>query len=219
MTEPTPPLPDATPPATLRRPRFLHPPVQEAPPPRGEVMRAAIISALLIALLSYAAYTMVDWDFEGGTVKRQLDDATRDLASAARSVDEYARRRGRALEPAEGDALAEELAIFYAELQGGSALALERGRQVRGDVFAPGRGRTAPLRHVAIDGDWALASRGPDRDWDIEPEALRSDLATGAIAATSCLHAYDPTNGALSSGDLWVTSNAGASFAERKEPR
>lgn len=220
MTEPpTPNASPAPPDGPLRRPRFLRPPVQETPPPRAEVARAAVVAALLIALLSYGAYTMVDWDFEGGTVKRLLDDAAKDLASAARTVDEYARRRGQALAPADGDVLGEELAAFYAELQGGSALALERGRQVRGDVFAPGRGRSVPLRHVAVDGAWALVSRGPDRDWDTPVEQLRADLAAATISATSRHHAYDPTNGAMSSGDLWVTSNAGASFAERKERR
>lgn len=214
------PMSDADPdppPTIVRRPYFLRPPVQELPPPRADVTRAAITTVILIAVFSYGFYVMVDWDFESGTVRRQLDKATDDLASGARVLNDYARRNGKVMPEGPEQTLSEEFAAYYGELQGGSALAVERGRQLRGDVFSPGRSRSAPLRCVVEGNAWALASRGPDMDWDLDVATLRGDLLNETLSEAARTMAYDPSNGAASSGDLWVTSDGGSSFAAHKD--
>lgn len=72
------------------------------------------------------------------------------------------------------------------------------------DPFAPVGFAVYPyccLKQAGTEG-WMLVSAGPDRDYDIDPLKLYDVSAAQPRPALLAL-TYDPTNGILSSGDLW----------------
>lgn len=76
--------------------------------------------------------------------------------------------------------------------------------RLHSDVFAPLSGLTPAY---ATDGRrWVLFSPGPNRVYDLDPDAL---LAADRALDMRARLAYDPTNGAQSRGDLILLGPAG----------
>jgi hypothetical protein len=48
---------------------------------------------------------------------------------------------------------------------------------------------------------WVLWSRGPDLKFDLDPTQFKS--AKQPMTETIANQTYDPTNGTISSGDIW----------------
>lgn len=67
------------------------------------------------------------------------------------------------------------------------------------DLFAPGK---APFAYFADSHGWILFSPGPDRKYDIDP---LYDYDSGVTQPTARLlmKSFDPTNGAVSTGDIF----------------
>jgi hypothetical protein len=70
------------------------------------------------------------------------------------------------------------------------------------DPFSP-RGRF-PYVYYGTKTSWILLSAGRDGDYDIRPADI-IESATSSAADRFQLVEYDPTNGAISNGDIWRT--------------
>jgi type II secretory pathway pseudopilin PulG len=73
------------------------------------------------------------------------------------------------------------------------------------DPFSPERGATYvyyATKPKDTDG-WILVSPGPDRDYDISPPKVFDPSTTQPSPALLRL-TYDPTNGTMSNGDIWI---------------
>lgn len=60
-----------------------------------------------------------------------------------------------------------------------------------------------PYCYYNDGGAWVMWSTGPDRDYDLPWEQL--DAAAKENMAPFMRFTYDPTNGTISSGDIWIT--------------
>ncbi len=75
--------------------------------------------------------------------------------------------------------------------------------QVYTDPFSSAKNES--YRYFAGDKQWIVYGAGPDRDYDIEPTR---DVHSARNLTQSLLNlTYDPTNGMISTGDIWVSGS------------
>jgi hypothetical protein len=70
------------------------------------------------------------------------------------------------------------------------------------DPFARSEG-TALGYYNAKEMGWILFSCGPDGDYDVDPLLDYDPAQSNPMVRLVVLHTYDPTNGAVSDGDIW----------------
>jgi len=73
------------------------------------------------------------------------------------------------------------------------------------DPFAPGR--SMPFGYDCTETNWILTSPGPDGVYDMDPRSIlrltRMDSSSADTTAKLAHLTYNPTNGAVSRGDIW----------------
>lgn len=73
-----------------------------------------------------------------------------------------------------------------------------------------GLSKSHPYAYYSAGDSWILYSAGPDKDYDIDPVNDGDDVFDPA-SLLLIMKTYDPTNGTVSDGDVWLTGKANAS--------
>ncbi|MEQ8818727.1 MAG: hypothetical protein RLY93_00655 [Sumerlaeia bacterium] len=187
-------------------------PQQGAPPSSPDPTRqaaerqAAIFVILAIVAGAIFFFVVMDFDVEAHRTGRKLARVEEDLMVAQNTLMAMALREGSMPEPEVGAAPPLALSGFYAQARGGQPYWQEKGRLARLDVFSPGKPYRDPFFYGLWNGRWILASQGPDGDRDVTTETLTRLAEEGEELPLGLR--YNPTNGALSSGDIWVAGEA-----------
>ena len=71
------------------------------------------------------------------------------------------------------------------------------------DVFSPGK-EGLPYAYYTKGSGWIVFSAGPDNDYDLVP-TRDYDSSTSQPSQRLTVKSYDPTNGTISSGDIFFT--------------
>lgn len=165
------------------------------------MIRTGVGLAFLLLLVIPVVLALLSTSMQQRQINRRLDRAMQDLARARAAIEEHHRRHGQ-YPDSKDEALPEEFSAFVGDWQGGAPFHHEQGRLARLDLFSPGRPYAAPLIYLLSGDTWVLASRGPDGEQQIDSSVFESPPLRPALVQRR----YDPTNGAVSAGDLWTTN-------------
>ncbi|MCB2154309.1 preprotein translocase subunit SecE [bacterium] len=171
---------------------------------KAELRRTGIAVSLAVLVIAALLFFGVDWNIERRKAQQKLERLYRDLMIVQVTLNQMQRADGAFPAPAEG-ALPKSISEFYARNQGDAPYYQDLARYLRLDLFAAEGPQRAPLGYwVKEDGDrWIVISRGPDQDFDLTEDTVRTWEPSKWLLAT-----YDPTNGVASSGDIWIYNGA-----------
>jgi hypothetical protein len=87
------------------------------------------------------------------------------------------------------------------------------GESITSDPFMDDEQRHSshPFLYGAVGDGYLIVSAGPDKTYDIDPQRDYDPACRGNAASSVCapllLKTYDPTNGTISTGDIWRVRN------------
>lgn len=170
---------------------------------KAELRRAAVGVSIAVLVATGVLLFAVDWNVERRKAQQKLERLDRDFTIVRATLEQLHRMDGVYPTPTQGNRLPESIARQYADERGGAPYYEELGRYLRLDLFSPGAPHREPLAYyLSDDGEnWLIVSRGPDVTLDLgAKEAQVWDINHWKPKT------YDPTNGILSEGDVWVSS-------------
>lgn len=168
--------------------------------------RTAVQVGAILLIAAAGLFLLLTRSIREHKVGQKTERAVRDLLAAQAAIESFTRREGEPFAPAEDNSLPTSFSEHFARLRGDAPFHREQGRIARLDVFALPRAYGEPLAYH-VDGPWwVLASRGPDGVLDVTPDLFKTTSDPAARLDALLRLSYDPTNGAESRGDLWVSN-------------
>ncbi|MDK2971306.1 MAG: hypothetical protein PWP23_1061 [Candidatus Sumerlaeota bacterium] len=168
--------------------------------------RTALWLAVILAVIAVGMFTFLTRSIRSQKVNQKLEKGLGDLMGARAALEDYAKATGLPFAPAEDGSLPPEYVEHFAAMRGGQPYYRELGRYSRLDVFSPGKPYKEPLAYFVRESIWLLVSRGPDGAFQVPPTILNDETEQADLVDRLLTLSYDPTNGAESSGDLWMSN-------------
>ena len=182
-------------------------PNPRAEPPqwtRSTMIRTGFGVAGLIILSALLCFALLTGSIRERKVMQKAERAMKDFRALSYHLDAYLADTGNIPPLTREETVPDWFTGYMAERMGGAPLHYDEARYHRLDVFSADKPYAQPFYYEVEGMDWLLASRGPDGSLDITSGTLVLEDKEFWAALRS--RAYDPTNGALSSGDLFLSS-------------
>jgi len=165
----------------------------------------------VVLIISVILLIVADIDLHAAKESQKAERMFKYLGYAQVTIQEKIREDGVGYQMNKGLLPPVTLSEDYVALRGQHGYYEDEGRYLMLDLFHPNGIFKGPLNYWENDQVWFLISRGPNQELDITTDTLNLlEISSKAMIDQNQLlmdFTYDPSNGALSVGDLFVYGN------------